>query len=379
MRAIGATRNAMSIAPRSIIIVGAGVIGLAIGRALARAGLDVQIFDRREVAREATWAAAGMLAAAAESEPGNETFFALARASRERWRQFADELQVETDFDLHYREGTTLVAAQSDAEKAQLRATVQYLRTLDEPARLVKEPHQIEPELADNVQLALFSPYDGQVDTRALGRALHQSLIRNGGQVHEHASVDDVVVDAGRVIGVRLGDETVSADHIVLASGAWCDFPSLRGVVPEIHPVKGQLLAFQAEPGRIKHIVWGQGVYVVPRKDGRIILGATMEDAGFDVSVDPATIQAQRAKAARVLPFLDTLDVCDAWSGLRPGSPDGLPVMGPSAIKGLTLAMGHFRNGILLAPITADLVGRSVIDGDIPPPLLPFLPNRFEV
>jgi len=369
----------MNIAPKSVIIVGAGVIGLVVGRALARAGLDVQIYERREVAREATWAAAGMLAAAAESEPGNETFFALARASRERWRQFADELQGETEFDLHYREGATLVAAQSVAEEAQLRATVQYLRTLDESARLVKEPHQIEPELADDVQLGLFSPSDGQVDTRALGRALHQSLIRIGGQVHEHTSVNDVVVEGGRVIGVRVGDETAIADHVVLASGAWCDFPTLRGIVPEVHPVKGQLLAFQAEPGRIKNIVWGQGVYIVPRKDGRIIVGATMEDAGFDVSIDPATIEAQRVKAARVLPFLNALEICDTWAGLRPGSPDGLPVMGPSALEGLTLAMGHFRNGILLAPITADLVGRSVIDGDIPPPLLPFLPNRLEV
>jgi len=367
----------MNNAPPSIVIVGAGVIGLSVGRALARAGWDVRVFDRREVGREASWAAAGMLAAAAETEPGNETFFALAHASRERWGANAAELEAETGVDLHYRAGATLVVAQSDEEAEHLRATVRYLRTLDEPARLVKAPHDLEPDLAGDVQLGLYSPKDGQVDPRALCRALHVSLKRAGGKVHEHAPVDDIIVEKGRAVGVRVNGEDVRADHVLLASGAWCDFPSVRDAIPRTHPVKGQLLSFKAEPGRVKHIVWGQGVYIVPRADGHIIIGATMEEVGFDTSTDDATIEAQKAKAARVLPFLGALDVTDRWAGLRPASTDGLPFLGPSKIGNLTLAMGHFRNGILLSPATVQLVMDFLLSGDIPPPMVPFLPERL--
>jgi len=164
---------------------------------------------------------------------------------------------------------------------------------------------------------------------------------------------------------------------VLLASGAWCEFPSVRDAIPSMRPVKGQLLSFQAEPGRVKHIVWGQGVYIVPRSDGRIIIGATMEDAGFDTSTDEATIAEQKAKAARVLPFLDALDVADRWAGLRPASADGLPVIGPCAVANLTLAMGHFRNGILLTPATVQLVADFLLSGVIPPPMVPFLADRL--
>lgn len=367
----------MSTSAPTITIVGAGVMGLAIGRGLARAGWNVRVFDRREAGREASWAAAGMLAAAAETEPGIETFFALAHASRARWGAYAAELETETGFDLHYRAGATLVVAQSDAEEDLLRATVRYLRTLDEPAKLVKVPRALEPELADDAQLGLLSPNDGQVDPRALCRALHVSLTNAGGVVHAHMPVEDIVVEAGRAIGVRVQGEVVRADHVLLASGAWCDFPSVRHAIPIMYPVKGQLLSFQAEPGRVKHIVWGQGVYIVPRSDGRIIIGATMEYVGFDTTTDEATIAEQKAKAARVLPFLGALDVADHWAGLRPASADGLPVMGPCAIANLTLAMGHFRNGILLTPVTVQLVADFLLSGDIPPPMVPFLADRL--
>jgi len=306
-----------------------------------------------------------------------ETFFALAHASRERWGAYAAELETETGIDLHYRAGATLVVAQSDAEEEHLRATVRYLRTLDEPAKLVKAPRELEPELASNAQLGLFSPNDGQVDPRVLCRALHASLTRAGGSVHEHAAVDDIIVEKGRAVGVRVNGDDVRADHVLLASGAWCDFPSVRGAIPAMRPVKGQLLSFQAEPGRVKHIVWGQGVYIVPRADGHIIIGATMEDAGFDTATDEATIAEQKAKAARVLPFLGALDVTDRWAGLRPASADGLPMLGPSEIGNLTLAMGHFRNGILLTPVTVQLVMDFLLSGDIPPPMVPFLPERL--
>ncbi len=369
----------MNSSPKSVAIIGAGVIGLSVGWALARAGMKVRVFDKGSATRQSSWAAAGMLAVAAETEPGHETFFALARASRERWGTFAAELEAESDREVFYEPGQTLVAAQCDEEAAHLRKSLQYLRTLDEPARLIKAPRDLEPELASDVTLGLLVARDGQVDNRALGRALHIAVTRAGGEIHENALVQDVLIENGRVNGVRVAGNAIEADHVIIAAGCWSStsFPSVNGVLPTVHPVKGQMIAFQTKPGRLRHIVWGAGVYIVPRRDGRIIVGATMEERGFDTSTVPGVIEAQKAKAAAVLPFLGDLDVVDSWAGLRPGSPDGLPIIGPSAIEGLSLATGHFRNGILLAPITADLVARSVLEGEPAAALLPFLPERF--
>ena len=375
----------MNSSPQTAIIIGAGAIGLSIGWELAKRGLDATIYDRGSLGREASWAAAGMLAAAAETAPGHETFFALARASRERWAEYASKLEAASDRNIGYSSGETFVIAQSQEEEDHLREMVKYLRQFDEPVRLIKKARlaEFEPEANENARLGLLSPRDGQVDNRAFAAALCTAFAKAGGELIQNTEVDDVIVVGGRAVGVLIGEETVSADHVILCAGSWSSnsFPSLEGRVPTVHPVKGQMIAFQSEPQRLKHIVWSQSkedsVYIVPRADGRIIIGATSEEAGFDQSVDTATLEAQKAKAAKVLPFLGDLEIIDSWAGLRPASADGLPIIGPSEIAGLSLATGHYRNGILLAPITADFIADFVQSDEVPATLIPFSPSRF--
>jgi len=369
----------MNSMPQSVIIIGAGVIGLSLGWRLSQAGIKVRIFDRGEPGKEASWTAAGMLAAAAETEEGHETFFALARASRDMWAGFAAEVEAASGHEIEYRSGETLVVARSLAEEEELRARVQYLRTLDEPTSIKKAPHELVPELADDVTLGHLSPRDGVVDNRALCEALVKCVRNAGGEVITNTSVDDIAIEGARCIGVVVGGKTVSADHVVLAAGPWSStLPSVHGRIPETKPIKGQMIGFQGAPGQLKAIVWGEGVYIVPRKSGLIIVGATQVDAGFDKANDEAAVASQREKAIRVLPFLADLPMVKPWTGLRPGSPDDLPIMGPLDIQGLTLSSGHFRNGILLAPISAALVAETLVKGEIPAPLYPFLPTRFK-
>ena len=368
-------------AQKSVVIVGAGAIGLSIGWELVQAGCQVRIFDKGPVAREASWAAAGMLAAAGETGPGNETFFALARASRERWAAYASKLESASGKNIGYASGETLIIAQSEDEETHLRDTVKYLRQFEEPVRLIKQSKlaEFEPEVASDALLGLLSPRDGQVDNRAFADALSIAFRKGGGEIFQNECVEDIIIESGRASGVKIGGNEVSADHIILCAGCWNSnsFPSLERVLPKIHPVKGQMIAFQAEPQRLKHIVWGQGVYIVPRMDGRIIVGATSEDVGFDKATDQKALDAQKAKAAKVLPFLGDVEIADHWAGLRPASSDGLPIMGPSDIAGLTLATGHYRNGILLAPITADFIADCILSDNVPATLIPFTPQRF--
>ncbi len=366
---------------KTVAIIGAGVMGLSIGWRLAQAGFKVQVFEEGLANRQASWAAAGMIAAAAETAPGQETFFALARASREDWPGFASDLETASGHGIAFLPGETLVVAQSQEHENHLRDTVKYLRQFDEPVRLIKKARlpEVEPEVSPDARLGLLSAHDGQVDNRILGTALCEALRREGGELFENTPVEDIVLESARAVGVKVAGEIIPADHVILCAGSWSStsFPSSQEIVPQVHPIKGQMIAFQSDPGRLTRVVWGQGVYIVPRADGRIIIGATTEDTGFDLSTDQPTLEAQKAKAAAVVPFLGDLEIIDSWAGLRPATPDNLPIMGPSDIEGLTLATGHYRNGILLAPITAALIAEYIQSDQVPAGLIPFAPQRF--
>lgn len=371
----------MTASSKHYAIVGGGVIGLTIAWRLAQAGATVSVFERDRCARGASWAAAGMLAAAAETGPGAETFFALARASRERWGSFASELESASGISIGYSGGSTLVAAQSEEAANHLRATAKHLRGLDEPVRLLTadDAKAAVPELAEDVQLALLSPKDGQVENRALGDALVVACSRAGVRIYENQPVQGIVLAGDAATGLNVGGHDIAFDGVVLCAGAWTSEDWAKSIlgVGSVGPVKGQMLALESETVELAHIVWGQGVYIVPRGNCRIIIGATTEDAGFDVSVNAATIQDLHARATDVIPALGEAEIVESWAGLRPGSADELPLMGPAGPKGLWLASGHFRNGILLAPITGDLMVTAMLTGDTPGPLWPFLPTRF--
>lgn len=366
-----------------VAIIGAGVNGLAIGWRLARAGCPVDVYDRGLVGREASWAAAGMLAAGLEAEPGEEALFGLCRHAQDLWPGFAREVEAASDLPIGYRDEGTLAIALTRDDAAELRFSAEYQAKLGVEllwltgAELLKREPMLRPGLA----AAVHSPADHQVDNRWLVPALVEALRRAGGGLHDYAAVESIILDRGRAGGVVVAGEARPADVVVLAAGAWsggiAGIP--REALPPVRPVKGQMLALQMDPAAplLRHVVWAGKAYLVPRLDGRLIIGATVEERGFDTTVTAGGMLSLLDAAWRALPGIEELPVIESWAGLRPGSRDDAPVLGPSAIDGLVLATGHHRNGILLLPATVEAVAGTILDGRLPQAAEPFRIDRF--
>ncbi|HYM03908.1 MAG TPA: glycine oxidase ThiO [Stellaceae bacterium] len=364
-------------------IVGGGVIGMAIGWRLATAGRAVEIFERGAAGHGASWAAAGMLAAGIEAEPGEGPLYALNRLSQELWPAFVAELEAAAGVDVGYRDEGSLVVALTRDDAAQLRFHYDYQRGLGIPLEWLSgaEARRREPHLHPGLAAAVFSPRDHQVDNRRLATALRRAFLAAGGTLHEHTAVTAIEVAAGRVTGIRLGEDRRAADIVVLAAGAWS--PEIAGLPPQakppVRPVKGQMLALRMDPGAplLRHVVWSPKAYMVPRGDGRLIIGGTVEERGFDASLTAGGMLALLEGAWRALPAIEELAIDEMWVGFRPGSRDDAPVLGPSPVEGLVLATGHHRNGILLTPVTADAVSRFIMSGELDAAIRPFAVERF--
>ena len=372
-----------------IVIVGGGICGLGIGWRLAKAGRDVTIIDRGEAAMAATWAAAGMLAPQAEAEHAEEALLPLAMESCRMWQSFSEELQRDSGIDVDYRtEGTLVVAVdRDDCELLEYRFT--YLRDLGLNLEWLSgyEARQKEPYLSRAVSGALFSPEDHQVDSRLVGSALKACFINAGGNLRENTSVDEILTNSGRVTGVRVGDREINAEIVVVAAGAWSR--NIAGLPPEasppVRPLKGQMLAVQmpAAAPILQHVLWGPGnsivpsIYLAPKSDGRLIIGATVEEMGFDTSLTAGGMFELLRSAWEVLPGIYDLPLVESWAGLRPASRDDAPILGPTGVEGIVMATGHHRNGILLAPITADTVSDYILTGTVADIMRPFMLERF--
>lgn len=369
----------------SVAIIGGGCIGLAIGWRLAAAGARVDVFDRGVAGGGATHAAAGMLAACVETEPGEEALLPLTLDSQRRWRNFAAELEAASGTPVDLREEGTLQVALTRDDVDVLRAGYDFQKSLGLnvhwlSGQAVKER---EPWLNPRVAAGVHGPDDGQVDNRKLAVALRLALAASGGRLHEHQAVQAVVRSGGRVDGVRVADRLHRADVVVLAAGAWSrQIAGLEeGCLPPVRPVKGQMLAVRMDPAAplLRHVVWPPKSYLVPRLDGRLIVGATTEEKGFDDTLTAGGVLALLEAAWRGLPGIEELPLIEMWTGLRPGSRDDAPVLGPVAgVDGLVLATGHHRNGILLTPGTADLIAQHILTGALPPLLAPFSLDRFQ-
>jgi glycine oxidase len=356
---------------------------LALGWRLAAAGCRVDIFERDEAGRGASWAAAGMLAAGVETEPGELPLRALNRLSQELWPGFAAELEAASGESVGLRREGTLVVALTRDDLQQLRFTYDFQRAqgialdwLSGAAAREREPH-LHPHLAG----AVFSSADHQVDNRRVVSALRRAFAAAGGTLHEHAAVSAVEIAGGRAKGVRLGDSRHAANVVVLAAGAWSGaIAGLPGeVLPPVRPIKGQMLALRMDPRAplLHHVVWTPKVYLVPRRDGRLIVGGTVEERGFDAALTAGGVFALLEGAWRTLPGVEDLAIDEMWVGFRPGSRDDAPVLGPCAVDGLVLATGHHRNGILLTPVTADALARFVLSGEMDEAIRPFGIGRF--
>jgi glycine oxidase len=366
-----------------IILIGGGVIGLAIGWRLAAAGCAVAIFERGPAGRGATWAAAGMLAAGIETEPSEETLLPLTRLSQSLWPGFARELETASGIAVDLRSEGTLSVALTRDDVEQLRFTYELHRRLGLPMEWLtgSQALQREPLLHPRLAAACFSPEDGQVDNRLVASALIEAFRRAGGTLHENAGVDEIDMAAGRVTGVAVQGTRHAADIVVLAAGAWSrGIPGLPVLArPPVRPVKGQMLALAMDPASplLRHVVWAPKSYMVPRRDGRLIIGATTEERGFDDSMTAGGLLALLDGAWRALPGIEELPIQEMWAGFRPGSRDDAPILGPSGVDGLVLATGHHRNGILLAPVTADAVADYILTGVIPEAIQDFGLDRF--
>jgi glycine oxidase len=367
-----------------VLIVGAGVIGLGIAWRLASAGARVRVYDKGRAGGGASHAAAGMLAACAEAEPGEEPLVALGRASQALWPAFAAELQDVTGVDVELRQEGTMVLALTADDQAQILHHFEFQKQLGLPVEWINaaEVRRREPHLGSRLAGALWSPQDHQVDNRRLATALKAAAAASGVQICEHQEIRKVAVAGGRTHGVILADGTaVGADVVVVAAGAWSR--DIGGLPPDarppVRPIKGQMLALRmdARAPLITHVVWAPGVYLVPRRNGRLIVGATVEEKGFDEALTAGGLLTLLEAAWRAVPGIEELAVEEMWVGHRPGSRDDAPILGPAGVTGLLYATGHHRNGILLAPITADAIARVVTSGVVDEAIMPFDPARF--
>ena len=367
----------------SVAIIGAGVVGLGIAWRLAGRAA-VTVFDRGNAGSGASHAAAGMLAACCEAEPGEEALIALGRESQARWPAFAEELLRTSGIDVELRREGILHLALTADDQAEIAHRLEFQRQLDLPLEWLSAAatRAREPHLAGKIAGALFSPEDHQVDNRKLVQALRVAAEAAGATICEHRPVKEIVVQGGRAKGVLLQDQTVAAaDIVVLAAGAWS-----RGIAglppdgrPPVRPLKGQMLTLRMDAAAplISHVVWAPGAYMVPRRDGRLIVGATVEEKGFDETITAGGVLALLEAAWRAVPAVEELPIEEMCVGHRPGSRDDAPILGRGPLEGLFYATGHHRNGILLAPVTADAMARLILDDMVEPAMKPFCLERF--
>ncbi|MDD2878602.1 MAG: glycine oxidase ThiO [Acidiphilium sp.] len=365
-----------------VAVIGGGVIGLALGWRLAQRGVDVVVFERDAAGSGASHAAAGMLAAACEAEPGEAALGGLNRASLALWPAFAAEVEAASGLPVGLRcEGTLLVALnRDDAAKLRHDMAFQHSQGIDLAWLTPAQAREREPYLAPQLAGAVFSPGDIQVDNRAVVAALIEAFRRAGGVLHEQAPVERVAVADGRATGVVVAGAVHAADVVVLAAGAWSGGIDLPIARPPVRPVKGQMLSVQMDPDAplLRHVVWAPKAYLVPRADGRLIVGATVEERGFDARITAGGLYSLLDGAWRALPGIEELPVIETWVGFRPGSRDDAPILGPSALPGLMFATGHHRNGILLTPVTAEAMATTILDGVTDPRIAAFGIGRFD-
>ncbi|HZT11928.1 MAG TPA: glycine oxidase ThiO [Candidatus Baltobacteraceae bacterium] len=350
-----------------VAVIGAGVIGLSVAFELAARGAQVRVYDTGEPAKAASWAAAGMLAPYSETIADDE-LQKLCEESLAIYPSFVRTVANVSGIDPHLKLDGILHAAYSEQSWDRLRARAEQLHARGRGATLCDRAQTLayEPALASAVAGSLLVEGEGQVDNRRLGRALVAACEMHA--VRIHTALDSIAVecDARRVLGVRTDRGFFAADYVINAAGAWA--AQVEGVpeecVPPVHPVKGQILAIEIPVGFVRRTTWLPGAYLVPRQDGRLLVGATSEHAGFDARVTAGGLHALLQAAVTAAPALRDFTVSEAWAGLRPGTPDERPFLGPTSLSGYMLAAGHYRNGILLAPITARLIAQAVQTGE---------------
>lgn len=367
-----------------VAIVGGGAIGLAIAWRGAASGLRVALLERRQPGHGASWVAAGMLAPVTEARLTELPLLQLGIASAQAYPQFVAELRYQTGIDPGYRRVGTLVVARDGDEAEALDRELEVRRSLDLDVSRLRptEARRLEPALSPSIRLALDVPDDHAIDPRPLTEALATAAGAAGAEMLLGTTARGLVCAGDRITGLTLADGAfLPADQVVIATGAWTG--ELNGIgVDEriaIHPVKGQLLRLHdpSGPGLLKRVLRVAGTYLVPRGDGRYVLGASMEERGFDTTVTAGVLFELLRDAAELVPGISELVIDELIAGLRPATADGQPAIGAAGPRGLHWAVGHFRNGILLTPMTAEIVVAGLLGDRVPEVATPFAPARL--
>lgn len=336
------------------LIVGGGIIGLLTARYLSQAGVSVTLLERQQVGRESSWAGGGILSPLYPwryPEPVNT----LARWSQSHYRTLINELLADTGIDPEWIQSGLLILDRDETARATCWAseTSTRLDSVDND-----ELRRIEPVLGSHPDGGLLFPEFAQVRNPCLLKALRKDVLTRGVRIRESAEVTHLLHEHGRIRGVGTQDGEVTADNVVIACGAWsASLLKELGRSIDVQPVRGQMLLYRGTPGLLKHVVLHQGHYAIPRRDGHILFGSTMEDVGFDKTVTEQARQELEIAAQALIPALADVPLERHWAGLRPSSPNGTPYIGKHPqIDGLYVNAGHFRNGVVMGPASAQLL-----------------------
>jgi glycine oxidase len=361
-----------------VAIAGGGLIGGSIALELARAGLRIGLFDRQEPGQEASWAGAGILSPAPESA-AMISLVPLAKASMAIYPEFVRMVEEISGQNVGYRpKGTLQAIFTPDARELSTVIALHHgLGLKAEPLR-AEDARKLEPALSEELEAAVLRPEEASVDNRALTQAVLEAALRTGVQFFAGCGVEGISRAGGRCVGLKLNNEKIEAEWTIIAAG--CFSANIEGVAAyaPVRPAKGQMIALRADDLNIEKVLWSEKIYLVPRNDGRILAGATVEYTGFEKGLTAGGLEKILAGTLELSPGLANARVEETWAGLRPDSPDHLPILGPTELDGLLIATGHFRGGILLTPITAQLVRewvtqqRASVDWDR------FSPMRFQ-
>jgi glycine oxidase len=362
-----------------VAVAGGGLIGGSIALELARAGLSVGVFDRQEPGLEASWAGAGILSPAPESA-AMISLVPLGKASMAIYPEFVGMVEEISGQSAGYRPKGTLQALFSRDAREELSTVIALHHGLglkSEPLR-AEDARELEPSLSDDLEAGVLRPDEASVDNRAMTQAVLEAARRSGVQFFPGSSVDAIWREGDKCLGLCLKNEKIAARWTVIAAG--CFSASIEGVAAyaPVRPAKGQMIALRADDLKIERVLWSEKIYLVPRNDGRILAGATVEYTGFEKGVTAGGIEKILSGAIELSPGLADARVEETWAGLRPDSPDHLPILGPTDLDGLLIATGHFRGGILLTPITAKLMSEWVTQQRVSVDWDRFSPMRFQ-
>jgi glycine oxidase len=361
-----------------VAIAGGGLIGAAIAFELARAGLQVALFDRQQPGEGSSWAAAGILSPAPENA-GMISTVPLGRASLQLYPEFVAAVEEISGQKAGYLAHGTLEALFSSDPQEKLSTIIALHHGLGLKAEPLspEDAREMEPALSPELEAAVFRPNEACVDNRALTKAVLAAAERSGVNIFANSNVQSIAKDGTRCDGFVVDGEKVQSRWIVIAAG--CRSAEIEGTAhyAPVRPAKGQMIALRAKDLSIERVLWSDHIYLVPRNDGRILAGATVEYVGFDKNVTAGALQKIIDAALQLAPALADAQIEETWAGLRPDSPDHLPIIGPTDLDGLLVATGHFRSGILLAPITAQLIREWITTQNVSHDWTRFSPMRF--